>query len=220
LKNGFSTAFGDIAAGAPDAGVTTSALASALDRRSFGALTVGLGIALLLPIPLLVPQIAGLLLLTAGLNLIGGARAPATLRALKGVWPKSRLLAMAKALSAALGWIEAAWTGVWGDLIDAFALAAGLALVVSGIAALAGPSMPLGLSAIALGYGLMQRDGLITLIGAALCFASSAFVLTMLGGIVADAPFARGWGEIHTPWLSEMLHPAPKDLIPPDHANR
>jgi hypothetical protein len=160
-------------------------------------------------------------LILAGLNLIGGARAPAMLRALnKTPLRKPRLEATAKVLNGALGWLEDLWRGAWGELIDGFAFAAGLALLLTGLAALAGPSAQLGLSTIVLGYGLMQRDGVLSLLGGALCFAASAFVLTMLGGVIAGAPFAATWGELHTPWLVQMLHPAPNDLMPPDHATR
>jgi hypothetical protein len=214
----FSATFGEIAAKAPETGASIAALSDALDRRSFGALAVVLGIVVLLPIPFVVPQLAGLMLILTGLNLIGGARAPATLRALKSAVRKPRLDAIASLLRGAIGWLENLWRGAWGELLDHFALAAGLALALAGLAALAGPSAGIGLSTLILGYGLMQRDGVLALIGGALCFGTSAFVLTMLGGVIAGAPYADAWGAVHAPWLVQWLHPAPNDLIPANHA--
>lgn len=218
--SGFSATFGEIAAKTPETGASISALADALDRRSFGVLSFVLGIVIILPIPFVVPQIAGLMLILAGLNLVGGARAPASLRALRRPVRKPRIAAIASLLRGAIGWLEDLWRGAWGDLLDHFAFAVGFALTLAGLAALAGPSAGIGLSTLVLGYGLMQRDGVLALAGGALCFGTSAFVLTMLGGVIADAPYAETWGELHTPWLAQWLHPAPNDLMPATPSTR
>lgn len=209
----FSAAFAAAAETEPGPKARIDALTQKLGARSYGLWSMLAGLILLLPIPIVLPQLAGLILLAAGVNRLSGQASTASLM--------GRLAIDKRAFSAgfrvAFGWLENLWRARMPTLIGAGL--AGLALLLAGLAALTGPSALLGLGAIVLGYGLMQRDGLFTLAGAALCFGVSVYALTMLGGLIAGAPFAGDWGQTHAPWLADLLH-GESDIMPPDHAAR
>lgn len=209
----FSAAFAAAAAAEPGPRARIGALAQRLGSRSYGIWALLAGLLLLIPVPLVLPQLAGLILLAAGLKRLTGQDAAAPL-----VWRFAiDSHAFATGFRVAFGWLESLWRARLPGLIGAGL--AGLALLLAGIAALTGPSALLGLGAIFLGYGLMQRDGLFTLAGVALCFGVSVYVLTMLGGLVAGAPYATAWGQDHARWLADLLH-GQSDILPPDHATR
>lgn len=209
----FSAAFAAAAEAEPGPSARIGALAEKLGPRSYGVWALLAGLLLLLPVPLVLPQFAGLILLAAGVKQLSGQTATAPLIGRLTIDKH----AFATGFRVAFGWLESLWRARLPGLIGASL--AGLALLLAGIAALTGPSALLALGAILLGYGLMQRDGLFTLAGAALCFGVSVYVLTMLGGLVAGAPYATTWGQDHARWLADLLH-GQSDILPPDHASR
>jgi hypothetical protein len=209
----FSAAFAAAAEAEPGPTARIGALAEKLGPRSYGIWALLAGLLLLIPVPLVLPQIAGLILIAVGVKRLSGQDAAAPLIGRFAI----NTHAFATGFRVAFGWLESLWRARLPGLIGAGL--AGLALLLAGVAALTGPSALLGLGAILLGYGLMQRDGLFTLAGAALCFGASVYVLTMLGGLIAGAPYAAGWGQDHVRWLADLLH-GQSDILPPDHASR
>lgn len=209
----FSAAFAAAAEAEPGPSARIGALAQKLGPRSYGVWALLAGLLLLLPVPLVLPQLAGLILLAAGFKQLSGQSATAPLIGSLAIDKH----AFATGFRVAFGWLENLWRARLPGLIGAGL--AGLALVLAGVAALTGASALLALGAILLGYGLMQRDGLFTLAGAALCLGFGVYVLTMLGGLVADAPYATGWSQEHVRWLADLLH-GQSDILPPDHASR
>lgn len=209
----FSAAFAAATEAEPGPRIRIGALAEKLGSRSYGVWSLFAGLLLLIPVPLVLPQLAGLILLAAGLKLLSGQNAAAPL-----VWRFAiDKHAFATGFRVAFGWLERLWRARLPGLIGAGLT--GLALLLAGLAALTGPSALLALGAILLGYGLMQRDGLFTLAGAALCLGVGVYVVTMLGGLIAGAPFATAWGQDHARWLADLLH-GQSDILPPDHATR
>lgn len=201
----------------PAEGETLSAFLNRLDGRAHGGLALILGLVLLIPVKWVLPQIAGLLLLVSGWRLFGGLATP-LLPFIGGRTIKNaRLVAFGKMMHDQK-WLAAALPPRMADFSTGFAIkAAAIALIVAGLAALV-PSTHylLGLGLIILGLGLVQRDGAAILAGMAVTFAAAAFVLTLVAGAAAGAPFAAGWKQETLPFLST---PA-KALLPDDHATR
>lgn len=212
----FSAAFAAAAEAEPGVRTRIGALAERLGPRSFGVWALFAGALLLLPIPFVLPQLAGLMLIAVALKLMSGKNATAPLIGRVSLTQRS-VHAAATGFRVAFGWLERLWRARLPGLLGAGI--AGFALLLAGLAALAGPSPLLALGALLLGYGLMQRDGVFTLAGAAFCFGASVYILTMIGGLVAGAPFAASWSQDHAQWLADLLH-GPSGIMPPDHATR
>jgi len=210
-EKNFSSALAELAAAQP-AGASISTLFEALKGRGFGILASVLGLLLLIPINWVLPQIIGVLLLTTGWGMLLGASAPwlafQGARAVSG----SRLHAIAGFAQTRGGWLEAVIKPRFSELTGDFAeRIAGVAILLAGLCALAPvPHAAVVLGLVMLGLGLMERDGIVTLLGLGICFAEGAYLLTMLAGAAAGRPFAADWADAHMPWLADFLRPQHK----------
>jgi hypothetical protein len=160
----FSTELRALAAGAA-AGGSLRTVFESLKGRGFGLVVLLLGVLLLVPIDLVLPQIVGVLLLIAGWGILWGAAAPWL--AFQGSRPLSgsQLNAIAEFIHVRCGWIESIVKPRFSDLAGDFAeRAAGVGILLAGICALAPiPHALAALGLILLGLGLMERDGIATL---------------------------------------------------------
>jgi len=72
------------------------------------------------------------------------------------------------------------------------------------------PNLIPALAVLALAMGLLQRDGLVTLIGVAVGVGWIAFLGAMAAGVAAHATYASGWAQDNAPALVTLLqHGAP-----------
>jgi hypothetical protein len=162
------------------------------------------------------PQIAALTLVVCGLALMGGATAPY----LPGFLGKRRLKKTTLESLASFAKKQESWSQL---LVQprfaefaAMDKLAGLLIVVLGLF-VAAPGMPdliASLAVLMLGLGLLQRDGLVTLIGIAIAIGWIAFVVAMAAGAAMNAPYGVGWLETHAKWASDLLAGAGKPAAP------
>jgi hypothetical protein len=198
----------------PD-GVRVSEITDALAVRAYGAMALKFGIFLLLPAPIL-PQLLGALLALSGVRMLGGA----TKLWLPGLGAiklsHGQIQWMVKLSKSLFGWAEKLPLPQVATMMGGYGLnLSALAMMLAGVAALFGPPGALVcIGLVALGFGLMQEQGLYRLIGVALCLAGAAFTLTNLAGAITGAPWAGGWLDQHAPWLKDLLQPKPKGLMP------
>jgi hypothetical protein len=202
-----SVVLGDIAARTGADGRELGAVLQASDKRGY-ALFLLLAFALLiLPIDIGLPQFAALTLIVCGLALMGGATAPY----LPGFIGKRRLKKTTLESLASFAKNQESWSQLL--LQPRFAEFAameklvGLLIVVLG-ALVAAPGMPdliAALAVLTLALGMLQRDGLVMLIGVAIAVGWIAFVVAMVTGAAMNAPYGAGWLETHAKWASDLL---------------
>jgi hypothetical protein len=215
MAGAFSAEMTNVAEKTGPDGVRVSEITDALGVRAFGAMALKFGILLLLPLPVL-PQVLGAVLALSGVRMLGGAT-KLWLPGLSAIKLSHGQIQLIARLSKMLfSWAENVPLPSVGDMTGGYGLKlCALALTLAGVAALFGPPGALvciGLAA--LGFGLMQEQGLYRLIGVALCLGGAAFTLTNLAGAIAGAPWAGGWLGDHAPWLKSLLQPEPKGLMP------
>jgi hypothetical protein len=198
------------AAGVPAEGLEWRAALAAMDKRGFAPFLLAAAFLLILPIDFALPQIAGVTIIVCALALLAGAQAPplpwfvAKMRV-----KKERLEGVAKFFDD-LDWARLVLTPRHAE----FATGAGetlaaLALLLLGIASAAGlPNTLPALGVCAIGLGLLQRDGLVMLIGVAVAIGWIAFLVAMAVGAHLNAPFASGWMNENAAWALKYLAPA------------
>lgn len=196
-----------IDAGAGDDGVQVSGIVDRLDERAFGLLI------LLLTIPCLVPGLPGAQIIAIGIFLLAiqvviGRREPW----LPGWFmrahvKKSWISAIAGFADKRLRWTEQVarprlsflTTGL-GERLAALIMALAAVTVMLPITNTI-PSIALTL----LSLGLIQRDGLFTLAGAAVALGWITLLSALVAGLFFGAGFAVTFVGEHAPWLLDWL---------------
>lgn len=196
-----------IDAGAGDDGVQVSGIVDRLDERAFGLLI------LLLTLPCLVPGLPGAQIIAIGVFLLAlqvviGRREPW----LPGWFmrahvKKSWISAIAGFADKRLRWTEQVarprlsflTTGL-GERLAALIMALAAVTVMLPITNTI-PSIALTL----LSLGLIQRDGLFTLAGAAVALGWITLLSALVAGLFFGAGFAVTFVGEHAPWLLDWL---------------
>lgn len=175
-----------------DAGLTLREIRDRMDERAYGLLILLLSIPCLVPGLYGVPQVVGVVIILVAAQLLVGREEPwlphwmLNLRA-RGAWLK----AMADFAESRLGWVDRLSrprlrrfaTGAGEKLAAIFMILATLTIVLPMTNTI--PSVALAL----LSVGLIQRDGLFVIGGAAVATAW----LTLLGGLAAAVLLGAEW---------------------------
>ena len=207
LKDAASLVRG-IAAEAGTDGLEYREIMRRADRRGFAPFLLFAFVLLILPINIVLPQIAAVTMIVCGLGLLFKAPGPW----LPGFIAKRKannlaLDKLANFFAAQQGWLGA----VVQPRHPEFALGLGervaaLSIVLLGFAvAVPFPDLIPALAVLALALGLFERDGLVMMIGTAAAFGWLAFLITMIAGTITNAPFAAYWASDHAPFLANAL---------------
>lgn len=188
----------------------------ASDKRGYALFLLFSFVLLILPIDIVLPQIAALTLIVCGLALMGGATAPY----LPGFIGKRRLKKTTLESLASFAKSQESWSQL---LVQprfaefaAMEKLMGLLIIVLGLL-VATPGMPdliAALAVLTLALGLLQRDGFVMLIGVAIATGWIAFVAAMVAGAAMHAPYGQGWLETHAKWASDLLASMNKPAAP------
>jgi hypothetical protein len=196
-----------IDAGAGDDGVKVSGIVDRLDERAFGLLI------LLLTIPCLVPGLPGAQIIAIGIFLLAlqvvvGRREPWLPGwFMRAQVKKSWISSIAGFADKRLRWTEQLarprlrflTTGL-GERIAALIMALAAVTVMLPITNTI-PSIALTL----LSLGLIQRDGLFTLAGAAVALGWITLLSALVAGLFFGAGFAVTFVGEHAPWLLDWI---------------
>jgi hypothetical protein len=192
--------------GGPE-GTDVAAIVDTLDERAFGLLI------LLFAIPCLVPGLPGAQLIAIPIFLLG----------LQMVWGKTEVWLPKAALNAKVkrSWIDSIadfvdkrlrwterlskprFTGLasgWSERLIGFVITLAAITIMLPITNTI-PSLAITLIAV----GVLQRDGLFTLIGSGLGLAWITLLTIMIWGLFAGAGFAVTFIAQHLPWLADLL---------------
>lgn len=190
----FVEMIGDLARGSGPDGLTLGEVRDDLDERAFGLLILILAIPCLVPALYGVPQIIGVPILILAVQLLAGRQEPWLPKAILNRRIKKPWLdRMAEFASKRLDWVErlsrprlTSFTGDFGRRFAAFwMIVATLTIILPLTNTL--PSLALAL----LAAGLLQRDGLFVLAGAALAAAwLSVLIAIPVAALVFGAPWA------------------------------
>jgi hypothetical protein len=192
-------------------GLTVGELLDRLDERAFGLAILLMAIPCLVPGLYGPPQILGLpIVLFAGQMLIGRTEPwlPHGMKARRV--PKAWLEGMAGFAEKRLLWLER----IARPRLTAFAVGAGermaaLMMIVATICIVIPftntvPSVALAL----LAAGVLQRDGLFTLMGSLIALAWAALVVGLPIAVLFGLSAAVTFAERHAPWLVDLLRGA------------
>lgn len=192
-------------------GLTVGELLDRLDERAFGLAILLMAIPCLVPGLYGPPQILGLpIILFAGQMLIGRSEPwlPQGMKARRV--PKAWLDGMAGFAEKRLRWLER----IARPRLQPFATGAGerlaaLMMIVATICIVIPftntvPSVALAL----LAAGVLQRDGLFTIIGSLIALAWAALVIGLPIAILFGLSTAVTFAERHAPWLVDLLRGA------------
>jgi hypothetical protein len=205
---GFIAVLGDVAAASGDAGATVGEIADRLDERAFGLLILAF------TLPCLVPGLPGAQLiaipifLLAAQVMIGRPEPWLPNWVLKANVKKSWLDGVAGFAAKRLAWTERLARPRLRFLASGVAeRLLGLIMAVAAITVMLPitntiPSLALTLMAI----GLIQRDGLFTLGGAALACAWIGALTAVIVGFFLGAGFAVDFVAKHAPFLADWLN--------------
>ena len=182
-----------------------------MDRRAFAPFLLAAAFLLIMPIDLILPQIAGVTMIVCGLGLLMGAAAPPL------PWFVGKMKARKSSLEGLAKFFD---EQSWAHLIVNPRMAefstglgetmAALSILILGIEVTAPlPDLIPALGVLALGLGLLQRDGLVMLIGVAVAIGWTAFLIAMAVGAHMNAPFASGWMSEHAGWALHFIAPRP-----------
>ena len=200
----------DVVAQAGPEGLEYREVLRRIDKRGFAVFILFAAVLLFIPIGLVLPQIAALTLIVCGLGLLFGAQAP-WLPGVLGKRKASRagLEKLAAFLADQQSWSHWLLTPRHREFaLDAGERVAAIGLLLLGLSvALPLPTAAPALGALAFGFGLLQRDGLVMTIGTAVAFGWAAFLATMVVGVAMNAPFAGGWAHDQAPWLIDQFTP-------------
>lgn len=203
----FITVLQAIDAGAGEEGVKVSGIVDRLDERAFGLLI------LLLTIPCLVPGLPGAQIIAIGIFLLAlqvvvGRREPWLPGwFMRAQVKKSWISSIAGFADKRLRWTEQLarprlrflTTGL-GERIAALIMALAAITVMLPITNTI-PSIALTL----LSLGLIQRDGLFTLAGAAVALGWITLLSALVAGLFLGAGFAVTFVGEHAPWLLDWI---------------
>ncbi len=194
-------------------GIQLKAALAGADKRGFALFFLFAFVLLLLPIDIVLPQIAGLTLLVCGFGMMGGAAAPWLPGFIgKRTLKKESVVGLAQMFEG-MAWSKlvlsprAPWL-VGDKLIGFVVLLVGIVVASPGL-----PDLIPALAMLALALGLMQRDGLVMLIGLATAIGWLAFIGAMVAGYFTQQPYAVGWVSDHIAWLSQIAIPG-QDAAP------
>ncbi len=177
----------------PGERLSVGTILSVLGDRSFAVLVVFLGLPNCIPMPPPIPTVSALLLLSVAVQFFIGRSAPylpqklltksvATAdvaRAVKRALPT--MLFLERWSQSRLQWLSPRWSGVMiGTLLLILALCVLLAAPIIG-------QIPFGLAICLIGLGLVERDGILvvigTVIGAVGLFLSASFAYAVFVGL-------------------------------------
>jgi hypothetical protein len=180
--------------------VTIGEIVDALDNRAFGLATLLFAIPSIIPMPPGVPTVVGIALLIVSIQMVLGREdlwLPSLLS--KRSFSRKALVDGFLKIKPQLGLIEHLARP------RLLALTGRLATVLIGIVILAmavvlilplppGGNFPPALACAVLGMGLVERDGVIVLVGLAVTIAASIAAAFLLGVLIHYAPAAWSWG--------------------------
>lgn len=196
-----------IAAAAGDDGITVSGIVDRLDERAFGLLI------LLLTIPCLVPGLPGAQIIAIPIFLLSAQILIGRNEPWLPGWflrlrvAKSWISSIAAFSGKSLRWTERLskprlrfLASGWGERIMAFVMMLAAMTIMMPITNTA-PSLALTLMSL----GLIQRDGLFALAGAAAALTWFALLGALIGGVFLGAGFAVQFFAEQAPWLLDAI---------------